>query len=152
MHIMLTHNGQECADEYECDVAAYLAAQRGQAATLATQYTQNFHGSVHGQVAQGAQTHQVQNTRLNPAALLDLMRTIRAAAADAPAKETEPVLAVVQQVEDEVRAADPDPGWIRSLLDRGRTLGRKAATTSFTTAVGGATTKALDMLQQARHA
>jgi hypothetical protein len=145
--LAITEEGQACAENFAGDPAAYLESR--QPASSGSQSTQNFFGDVHGsQVTQaGRDVHATQNIGVDAASLLSLMQAIRDAAAEAPDEDTEPVLDIVRQVEDEARSDAPDVGWRRSLVGRVRTLGAKASTTAFSTAVGAATTKALEYLQ-----
>ncbi|MFW6774716.1 hypothetical protein ACOACO_10560 [Nocardioides sp. CPCC 205120] len=137
----LTARGQACADYHNGNVQNYLNPQPAEA-TMSVHNSQNFHGPVSGQVAQGQTVNQTQHQGLDAAALEKIFRAMRDALADVDDPGLRDVAErAIGDLEGAVQRGDTD-----DVVARARGLERLAGlvgSTALTTATSTGVTQLL---------
>lgn len=98
-------------------------------------YTQNFQGTVSGQVVQGNNANLVQNVGVQPERLDDLLEDVRALIATLP-EDQQPRAAIWVDAISEESSNDADQAALVTLSDRLKSVASKGGSAAFTAAVG----------------
>lgn len=98
-------------------------------------YTQNFQGTVSGQVVQGDNANLIQNVGVQPERLDDLLEDVRALIGTLP-EDQQPRAAIWVDAISEESSNDADPATLATFGDRLKAVARRGGSAAFTAAIG----------------
>jgi len=98
-------------------------------------FTQNFQGTVSGQVVQGNNANLVQNVGVQPERLDDLLEDVRALIGTLPENQ-QPRAAIWVDAISEESSNDADQAALVTFSDRLKSVASKGGSAAFTAAVG----------------